>query len=251
MKIKYIFLPLLLATLLAISCQGISVVELNKDALKPSDVIITEDRDLSGFTGIDMRTFGKLILSQGERESVIVKGSDNIVAVIQSSVRDGILVFETDQNINITGVNEENVLTFTIVVKELSSLTISGAADVEMDSLSTPTLDVTMSGAGQFVLDQLKADSLNITLSGLGSVEGSGEVTNARIDIPGAGSVNAGDLKVQTVDVTISGLGSATLWVTDQLTGNISGGGNVSYYGDPQTDVETTGLGQFKSLGSK
>lgn len=251
MKIKLIFLPLLLATFLAISCQGISVVELNKDALKPSDVIISEQRDLSGFSGIDMRTFGKVILSQGDSESVTISGSDNIVAVIQSSVRDGILVFETDQNINITGVNEENVLTFTIVVKDLSSLIISGAADVEMDSLSTPTLDVTMSGAGQFVLDQLKADSLNTVLSGIGSVEVSGQVSQARIDIPGAGSINFGDLKSQTVHVTISGIGSATIWVTDQLTGNISGGGNVSYYGDPQTDVGSTGLGQFESLGSK
>ena len=251
MKIKLIFLPLLLAALLAISCQGISVVDLNKDAIKPSDVIITEQRDLSGYTGIDMRTFGKMILSQGDREAVTISGSDNIVAVIQTSVRDGILVIENDQNVNITGVNEENVLTFTIVVKDLSSLTLSGAADIQMDSLSTSTLDVSMSGAGQFVLDQFQADSLKTVLSGFGNVEISGEVSQARIDIPGAGSINFGDLKIQTADTTISGVGSATIWVTDQLTGNISGAGNVSYYGDPQTNIESTGIGQFKSLGTK
>jgi len=37
--------------------------------------------------------------------------------------------------------------------------------------------------------------------------------------------------------------------VIDQLTGNISDAGYVSYYGIPQTDLETSGLGQFKSLG--
>ena len=251
MKIKLLFLPLILATLLALSCQGVNNINLGRDAIKPSDVIITESRNQSGFSGIDMRTFGKIVLSQGDSESVTIRGSDNIVAVMKTSVRDGVLVIENDQNINVTGVNKENVLTFTIVVKDLTSLTISGAADVEMGSLSTSRLDVNMSGAGQFVLDQLKAESLNITLSGIGSVEVSGEVTNAKIDIPGAGNVNAGDLKVQTANTTISGVGNATLWVTDQLTGNISGGGNVSYYGNPQTDVETSGIGQFKSLGSK
>jgi len=251
MKTKLIFLPLFLTATLAISCQGISLVDLNKDAIKPSNVIITEQRDLSGYTGIDMRTFGKMVLSQGDRESVTISGSDNIVAVIQTSVRDGILVIETEENINVTGVNEENVLTFTIVVKDLSSITLSGAADIQMDSLSTSRLEVNMSGAGQFVLDQLKADSVNITLSGIGSVELSGQVSQARIDIPGAGSINFGDLQIQTANVTISGVGSATIWVTDQLTGNISGAGNVSYYGNPQTDVETSGIGQFKSLGSK
>jgi hypothetical protein len=251
MKIKFLILPFLFAALLAISCAGINVVDLNKDAIKPSNVIITEQRDLTGFSGIDIRTFGKVMLSQGERESVSITGSDNIVSVIQTSVRDGILVFETDENINITGLNEENVLTFSIVVKDLSSLTISGAADVQMDNLSTSSLKVSMSGAGQFVLDQLKADSLNTVLSGIGNIEVSGEVSQARIDIPGAGSINFGDLKIETADVTISGIGSASIWVTNQLTGNISGGGNVRYYGDPQTDVGSSGLGQFESLGSK
>ena len=72
-----------------------------------------------------------------------------------------------------------------------------------------------------------------------------------RIDISGAGSVNAPDLKIQTANITISGLGGATLWVTDQLTGDISGAGSVSYYGTPQTNTNSSGLGKFKSLGSK
>ena len=251
MKTKSMLFPLLFAALLAISCQGITVVDLNKDTIKPSDVIITDERNVSDFTGIDMRTFGKLILSQGNSESLTIKGSDNIVPVIQTTVRDGILVIQAEEKINITSLDDDNLLTLTIGVKDLSSLTISGAADVEMDNLSTSILEVAMSGSGQFVLDDLNADSLNITLSGVGSVEVSGEVTKAWIDIPGAGSVNAGDLKVQSADVTISGLGGATLWVTDQLTGTISGGGSVSYYGDPVTNTETPGLGKFDSLGSK
>jgi hypothetical protein len=63
--------------------------------------------------------------------------------------------------------------------------------------------------------------------------------------------VNGADLKIQTANVTISGIGGATLWVTDQLTGNISGAGNVSYYGNPQTNTNSSGIGKFESLGSK
>jgi hypothetical protein len=39
--------------------------------------------------------------------------------------------------------------------------------------------------------------------------------------------------------------------VTSQLTGNISGGGSVRYYGSPQTNTESAGLGKFESLGNK
>jgi hypothetical protein len=140
---------------------------------------------------------------------------------------------------------------FDNAVKDISSLTIRGAADVEMGILSTSVLDVSMSGAGQFSLDQLEADSLNILISGVSNVEVSGAAAHVKIDIPDAGSVNFDDLKIKTVNATISGLGSATLWVTDQLTGNISGGGNFSHYTDPQTTLKTGCLGQFKSLGSE
>jgi hypothetical protein len=39
--------------------------------------------------------------------------------------------------------------------------------------------------------------------------------------------------------------------VTGQLSGKISGGGSVSYYGEPETSTEVSGLGKFNSLGSK
>ena len=78
-----------------------------------------------------------------------------------------------------------------------------------------------------------------------------GAATSATIVISGAGPIDARELRVQTADVNISGLGGATLWVTDRLTGTISGGGSVSYYGSPQTTTQTSGLGVFKSLGNK
>lgn len=45
--------------------------------------------------------------------------------------------------------------------------------------------------------------------------------------------MDAGDLKCQTPDVTITRLGSVTVWVTDELTGTITGGGSVKNTGGP------------------
>jgi hypothetical protein len=251
MKTRLVFLPLLIIALVAIGCRV--PIEFNRDVetITPSDVIITEVRALQGFTGIEISTFGRVNLSQGESESLSIQGSDNVVPVIRTTVRNNVLLIETEENINIMGMNGSNVLTFNIVVKDLTSLTISGAADIEMNGLSTSNLEFTMNGAGQLGLDALDADSLDVTLSGVGDVEISGQVTTAQIDIPGAGSVRASDLRIETADVNISGIGGATLWVTGQLTGTISGGGSVSYYGNPQTNTTSTGLGKFTSLGSK
>ena len=137
------------------------------------------------------------------------------------------------------------------IIVALVLLTVSGLADVEMDALSTPELEVTMSGAGNLKLDDLQADRIEIVVSGLGGVEIAGQVTQQTVTISGAGEVKNADLKCETASVNVPGLGTSTLWVTDKLTGKISGGGSVRYYGSPETDTESTGLGRFETLGAK
>lgn len=252
MKTWIVFVPLTLLVALSLACSTLTEYFPGGNAITPSDTIITDQRDVSGFTAIDMATFGKVVITQGDTESLTIAGSDNVVPLVKTTVSNGVLTIEMDEPINLIGVgNAEKVLTFEVAVTDLSSLTVSGLAQVEMGSLSASTLALTMSGAGNVNLGEVAADGIEITVSGLGGVDIAGEVTHASIDITGAGGVNAGDLKCQTADVTISGLGTATVWVTDELTGSISGSGNVRYYGEPTTNTQSTGLGNFESLGSK
>jgi hypothetical protein len=254
MKTTTVLLSLCLVVALLSSCCNLGPIiprigDIGR--VRPSGVMVTETRTVSGFTALDMRTVGKVILKQGDNESLTISGSDNIVPLVTTTVSDGVLTIETSRPINITATNSDNGLTFNITVQDLTGMTISGLADVEMDALNTSTLAVKMSGAGKLVLNTLSAESVDITVSGLGSVEIGGNVTRQQIEISGAGDVQNGDLQCQTANVTISGLGSATIWVTGELTGTISGGGNVRYYGSPQTNTQSTGVGKFESLGNK
>jgi len=45
--------------------------------------------------------------------------------------------------------------------------------------------------------------------------------------------------------------GYATVWATGTIDGQISGSGNVKYYGRPQTSVSISGSGKIESLGEK
>ena len=251
MKNKSVLLLLLFVSLLAPSCSILPDINLNIDTITPSGNIISEERAVSGFTAIDIRTFGRVNLAQGETETLKLEGSDNLVELVKTRVQNGVLTIEMQEGINVLNVNLEDLLTFTITVKDLAGVSISGLADVRIPTLFTSKLEINVSGAGQFHLDQLQAESVQINLSGLGNIELAGEVSREAIEISGSGQVSAADLKCQNADITIPGLGGATVWVTEQLSGNISGGGNVSYYGNPETDLETSGIGQFKSLGNK
>jgi len=221
MKTRTIFIFLIFLTILLMSCNVLTNAGVK--IINPSNVIISENRDVSGFNAIEFSTLGKINLMQGDKESLNISGPNNVVPEIVTEVKNGTLIIRTKENLNFTPLRNENPLTFTIVVKELTSLLVSGAGDIQMETLSTPSMDINLSGAGKVVQNQITADNLNITLSGVGGIDISGQATQATIDIS----------------------------VTDQLTGNISGGGNVSYYGEPQTNTTSTGLGTFKSLGSK
>jgi hypothetical protein len=249
MKTKAIYSYLLLISMLLISCNVLT--NMGVKVITPSNTVISENREVSGFNAIEFSTFGQLNIIVGDIESLNISGPDNLVPEINTTVSNGTLTIKTKDNITVTSFSSENMLTFTIVVKDLTSLAISGAGDVQVETLSTPNMDLTMSGAGRVQMNQLTTDSLKLNLSGAGGLEIKGSASQATIDISGAGGVNAPDLKIQTANITISGLGSVTLWVTDQLTGDISGAGSVSYYGSPQTSTTASGLGQFKSLGSK
>lgn len=254
MKTTTALLSLLLVAALLSGCCNLGPIIPrigNIGGVRPSDVIVSETRDVSGFTALDMGTLGKVVLKQGDNESLTITGSDNIVALVTTTVRDGVLTIETSRPINIIGTTDDNVLTFDITVQDLTGLTISGLADVEMDTLNTSALSVTISGAGNLVLNTLSANSVDITVSGQGNVEIGGNVNQQQIEISGAGNVQNGDLRCQTANVTISGMGSGTIWVTEQLSGTISGAGNVRYYGSPQINVESTGVGKFEPLGNK
>ncbi len=249
MKTKTIILPLFILALLSMSCNFLTNIGAN--AITPSDVIISENRDVSGFDAIEFTTFGKMNIMQGDVESLNISGPDNLVAEIRTTVRNGTLIIDTDESLTIRPLSKDLEMVFTLVVKDLTSLAISGLGDVQIEPLSTSSMTFDMSGAGRIVQDQITTDNLEINLSGLGGIEISGQAAQAEIDISGAGSVTAPDLEIQTARVNVSGLGGATVWVTEQLTGDISGAGSVSYYGNPRASTTSSGLGDFQSLGNK
>jgi hypothetical protein len=248
-------IPRKAAYLLAVVClvaSGCTLVPgMNGRLVTPSTEIISEERQVSDFSGIDMSAPGVILLSQGNTVSLSISGSDNLVPLVTTNVSSGILSIEPAEDFVVTSFSNENMLTYAIVVKDLNSLIVSGVGDVQIDQLAAPDLTLTMSGGGRVRISQLTAGELNLILSGAGSVELAGEADRGTIEISGAGKVSSPDLKIRSASITVPGFGSATLWVTDQLTGNISGAGSVSYYGAPSTELSATGLGGFKSLGSK
>jgi len=195
-----------------------------------SGVLVTEQRDVSGFDRVSFEGFGTLIITQGSEESLIIEAEDNILPRIETKVRGGTLQISFDTNRWQDIVRPTKSITYTLTVITLDGIALSGAGSIEASGIDAERFDVELSGAG--------------------SIEISGFAATQEINVSGAGAYDSAELQSEHIDVNISGAGSATVWATESLDVNISGVGNVSYYGDPQVREVITGLGNIKALGS-
>lgn len=217
--------------------------------LRGSGKVVTEARPISDFKQVSFNAFGEMTITQGEAESLIIEAEDNVLPLIRTEVRGGTLYIEPRDND--FGVNLTRPLRYTLVVKTLAGLDLSGAGNVVVQNLKTDQLQITLSGAGSIKFDGLEANTVNYRLSGAGSVTASGQVTHVEARLSGFGSYEGQDLRAESADMTISGAGSATVWATRALDARISGLGSVRYYGDPSVTQDVSGLGSVQRLGDK
>ena len=93
---------------------------------------VTEQREVSPFNRVDFRGIGRLILSQGEKQSVTVRASDAVISHVRTDVREGVLVlsFRWWPGM-IFRFLELKTLEVRLVVEDLAGLKVSGAGIVE------------------------------------------------------------------------------------------------------------------------
>ncbi len=195
-----------------------------------SGPVTTESRNVSDIHAVNFATVGEMTITQGDTESLTIRAEDRILRQIKTEVNNGVLSIRIDQ----AGWNTMNTtkgIYYTLTVKRLDGITLSGAGNIHATNI--------------------KSDSLAVTLSGAGSLEITGEAGDQNVRLSGAGSYAGGNLKSQTVNVELTGMGSATVWATDKLDARISSVGSVNYYGSPQVNKSITGLGGISGLGSK
>ena len=163
----------------------------------------------SGYTQIDLRGSADLFVTIGPEESISIKGSEERVNNVKTSVVDGVLVIEEESDGLFARTNGE--LTITVTAPSIDSVRLSGSGDIEV------------TGA--------KGESISLALSGSGEIHVSGEVDTASFTVSGSGEIHSTDLIAKNVSVSISGSGDADVYASESIDVKISGSGDVTYIG--------------------
>src|SRR5512142_1150936 len=61
-----------------------------------SNVVIQENREVSEFNAVSLNGAGELTITQGEKESLVIEAENNLLPLIKSQVRNGVLVIDFD-----------------------------------------------------------------------------------------------------------------------------------------------------------
>lgn len=207
-----------------------------------------QDRNLSGFTSINVSNAFDVYISQGNKDAVGVSASDESATNnIKTYISGGVLYLSFNQKS--WGSWKNNKLKAYITVKDLQKLTVSGACNVSfVDPIISDKLLVSISGASD-IKGPVKVNSLKVGASGASNISLSGTATDVDFNISGACSIKSLDLVTDNCAVVASGASSIRLTINKYLKANISGASDIRYKGTVgRFETRTSGASDIKPL---
>lgn len=196
----------------------------DNDVNTGSQTLISEIREVGGFTKLRSQGVFEVSIAQGDSQSVEITADDNIIGRVRTNVVNDELRLELSEG------NYENItLRARITIEQLNGITNSGVGNIVASNVDSSNFSLVNSG------------DADITISG----------TSNNLDCfnEGAGDVNASSLLVNNADLEIRGSGSIEISCTDTLNAEINGSGDVLYRGNPTVDAAIRGSGVVRKVG--
>ena len=180
----------------------------------------TQSRDLPSFESLELTGANNVVIEVGGKQSVLVRGDDNLLDRVTTTVRSHTLV----------------------IGNRPGSFTTRSPLSVEV---TVPALAaVTLAGSGNIVFDGVRAKRLEVSLPGSGTVTGSGTADSLGVTVGGSGTVRLTRLVAQAVRAELGGTGSIFVTAKASLDASVSGTGSILYAGDPRRVTKSvTGTG--------
>jgi hypothetical protein len=126
------------------------------------------------------------------------------------------------------------------------SIQSEGSLRVEVQSPSLSELEV--EGSGNVELIGVDTPSLRIAVGGSGNVRGEGRTGALEAYADGSGNLDLARLHAEEASIRISGAADAKVYAARRLKVDISGAGNVVYYGRPaQVLTDISGAGDVEA----
>jgi hypothetical protein len=195
----------------------------SSDQVVGSGTVVTEPRSVSEFGGVSVSGVGQVILENTGSASLTITAEDNLLPLLESEIRDGVLTLGPRPNTNLSQTRD---IVYQVTFRDLSSLQASGVTDIDATGIET--------------------DALSVNASGVSDVSVAGTADRQTINMSGTTTYAGERLATRVTTVNVSGVSSAVVNVSDRLAGEVSGSAVVEYLGNPVITVSVSGSGTVR-----
>ncbi len=211
--------------------------------LKSTGPTVEKQLNIEAFTSINLSSSAKVILSQGNEQTVKVKAPQDVIDQLNTKISGNEWDIELNECIEY---NSEILIYITLPVIE--DLSIQGSGNIESEGeLKTEDLEIDIQGSGSIKLNVV-AESIEVDIQGSGSVYLNGKSSDLEVDVQGSGDLKAAKLLTMEADVSIQGSGDAEVNVSKSLDASIQGSGDILYSGNPEDiKISNQGSGEVKN----
>ena len=233
--------------LIFISMISILVISCKKITLIGEGPIVTQDRILNNYSGVNLRCNAELIFREDANYSIKIMAQQNILDAMITEVEGSNLVIRYKNDVQ---VSSHERITIMVTGPAANSLRISGIGNIKtLDPIHPTILDLDISGSGNINLNSVTTNYISANISGSGNIIiGGGSSGEEKLNISGSGNMNLADIITNRVTTNTSGSGTTRVNATQLLDVTISGSGSVYYKGNPAINTHTSGSGSIIHL---
>lgn len=183
--------------------------------------------------------FKVTVLGTADQAEASLSGPASMLADATAEVRDTTLVIEFSDDQERSWQPGAGVYA-TVLLPKLSSVAVSGSADVDIIGAEAAEFQAGVGGSGSISVSQLKAETVQLGIGGSGSIEARGTAKSAQYGIGGSGTIEAKRLRVETAQIGIGGSGSVYADVSETAEIGIGGSGTVEVVGGAECQFAET-----------
>lgn len=229
--------------LLVIILVAIQLSGCNMFCDKQTGKTIEKKQNLEFFNELEITGNAEIIFEIGDLPALTLKTDKTYMPLVQIKQNDTEVSIKIDKCID-----RASDLKIHITTTDIYRISVDGAIRFAGNNkIATEKLKLYTAGVSDMKLN-IDTRELQTTIKGSGDVTLKGFAAEHDFEVSGSGNLEAYQLLSKTCHVDISGAGSAKIHVSDKLTGDVSGSGDLIYKGKPRKiDTDVSGSGSVKS----
>lgn len=205
--------------------------------------MVEKQIEIKSFQKLELSGSHTVYLSQGNSQSVTIKAQENIIALLNTEVKND----EWDIQFK-KCIKSKEKIEFYITIPKINQIAIEGSGEIiGKTSIKADLMDLEINGSGEINVELQNIKELESEINGSGDLKLSGSSKSHEIEINGSGDVEAYNLKTDNSKVEINGSGDVKINVSYELNVEVNGSGDVFYKGDVKNiQSEINGSGNIR-----